>query len=445
MNENTKLVLKGLGLIISPILIGIVVSTLLPLDLAWIGLLILTGVLAVYVFYSWFAPRGIFTVIMKPATAMFVGLNGQLSKELICGGKEKASSVFGGWRVVGVYPFHQILPIKFEEWYTVDPAGRELIIHPPEVVNAVSLKTYSYGVQVTDAETAITREPLSLLMVVVAHISNPETFVFGVKNPITTVTKIIEAKVRAKINQKSFDEILTTPKDDFSEEVKQGLEPYFSDFKKNYGITVEEIRIINIKVADEQANKEKFLATMKKEVRLIELDVIRKEADTKAYQQSMETMGAVKMAFLNALGFDNKSQDSDKDKDKDKAITEEDLQRLRRENPELWKRAEEFVFLRMKVDGQAYVQIEGTNGQSINPLVEMIAASNFFQNEDVFGRKKAAGNQSSTNGAGATTKESEKRKKEGEEKKGEGKRKSLNPIVEEFLEKEGLDENDIRI
>ncbi|MCK9393272.1 MAG: hypothetical protein WCX30_00955 [Candidatus Paceibacterota bacterium] len=314
MEENGKLIGKGFAIIASPILAWILISNVLVVaGLAGINILffILCSVGFIFtIFYSFYvlwAPKDIFTTIIEPSTVKFIGYNGKPIKTL------DENGLFGGWRWVGLYPFKQILSVTFEKWYSVEQTekGVKLIEHPERIVNYISTKIYSYASQVVDAETAISREPITIHFIVVAQVTaeNAMKFAFGIKNPLGTVTSKIRVAIRDEILRTSYDELFNTTisktavREEFGQKIFNGLKEKAADkiiasFKDDYALVCYSIGIIDIEPKDKEANKRKFLAERDREAQLI-------EANTYAETTVTRAGGQKKAAELIAAGNSN--------------------------------------------------------------------------------------------------------------------------------------------
>ncbi|MCK9577917.1 hypothetical protein M0R01_00290 [bacterium] len=309
---NKKILMKGFGVIFFPIVVWILISNIFTiagignLNFLVFGLCFIAFFVALfYSFYILWAPKGIFTVIVQPSTVMIVGYNGRPIKIL----DEKG--FMGGWNIVGIYPFHQILPITFEKWHSMEKTkdGFRLIEHPEKVVNFISTKKYSYASEVPDADTAVSRAFVRIPFIVVAQVKpeNAIKFAFGVKNPISTVTSKIEVGLRNKVLHTRYDDLFHTEIEtevdgkkkqqsmiEFGQEVFDGLkdnpeDSIIKNYEDEFGLTTYSIGVLDLDPKDREANKRKFEAERTREARIIEANTDKDTMITRAEGQRIAT------------------------------------------------------------------------------------------------------------------------------------------------------------
>jgi len=409
MEENGKLIGKGFAIIAFPIVVWLIISYVLSLVKfndynGWILAICFIGLIFAmfYSFYILWAPKGIFTVIVQPSTVMIVGFNGKPTRHL----SEKG--ILGGWRLVGIYPFHQILPITFEKWHSMEKTkdGFKLVEHPEKVVNFISTKKYSYASEVTDAETAVSRASVRIPFIVVAQVlpENAIKFAFEIKNPISTVTSKIEVSLRNKVLNTSYDVLFHTEAEvedsegnkdeknkkskqsmiEFGQEIFDGLKDSPDDeiiksYETDFGLTTYSIGVLDLDPKDREANRRKFEAERTREAQLIEANTDAETMVTRAKGQrtatetiaagnanarAMEIGQSVKQIFCRITGLSEEVADF---------LSTNSPEEFERKYGKILRDCTENVLTTYKVDRKAFFQFKSdalSGGSFANTIAE---------------------------------------------------------------------------
>lgn len=445
MKSESRTVVVSIFIILIPVIVAVVlfllsgffgwfpILAILLMIIALVIVIVGTPIVFALVVYFILAPKDIFFTFVQEGTAKIVlrneayqktlmSLEGfELENRFIVPGKAGSKGLFKkGLFFLGIWPFDRIYKYAFT-WTSIDAKGLPRV-HEEREVDYIFLKKDVYFIRLIEGED---RDglPLKVDIVLTMSIISPFVALMQTDRWLDAISNFILAEIRSELTKYPYAELINrnASKRGLGEEiycrlnskpgcaedqVDCGIVPQEgSDFEyveKHFGVRIQKLgvaaidppaewRAITLKkyTATKEAEATQVTAEVNAKVTRItadaSADAIRTIGVANSEQQAETTAGSVTRAFLKALGATYEAKD-DEGKIR-KNISQSELSGLIAKNPEIWKSCEEMVRLKIKVDNKAYVQVEGSNGQPMGTLTEMLAASKFFEVSEVFGKK----------------------------------------------------------